>query len=83
MPRVFSYGGLDYFFYSNEGREPMHIHVRRGDASSPDAVAKYWLIPVQEAYRDGFSAKESREIQRVIKARVAHIRRAWLDHFGE
>ena len=30
MPEVFRTEGYVFFFYSNEGREPMHVHVRRG-----------------------------------------------------
>jgi len=34
--------GIGLFFYSNEGnpREPIHIHVKRGEAD-----AKFWLHP--------------------------------------
>ena len=36
MPIVFRYKGYRFFFFSNEGdpREPMHIHVRKGEASA-------------------------------------------------
>jgi hypothetical protein len=29
MPEVFRKLGYVFFFYSNEGQEPMHIHVRK------------------------------------------------------
>ncbi len=29
MPEVFRTEGYVFFFFSNEGQEPMHIHVRR------------------------------------------------------
>ena len=42
MPVVFRYGGLRYYFFSNEGlpRELRHIHVKGGGRD-----AKIWLEP--------------------------------------
>jgi hypothetical protein len=42
MPVVLRYEGYRFFFYSNEGepRDPLHVHVRRGEAT-----AKIWLEP--------------------------------------
>jgi hypothetical protein len=36
--------GFRFFFFSNEGTEPPHIHVERGDG-----YAKFWLEPVDLA----------------------------------
>lgn len=82
MPRVFTEGGLVYFFYSNEGHEPIHIHVRSGDAKHPDGEAKFWLDPISEAYCDGFSPKQAKRIRKVIEERAEEIRAAWRGHFG-
>jgi hypothetical protein len=82
MPKVFSDAGLDYFFYSNEGREPMHIHVRSGDPARPAGEAKFWLNPIREAYCDGFTAKQAKHIRKVVEDRQEEIRRAWREHFG-
>lgn len=38
MPTIILVQGWRLFFYSNEGREPMHIHARKGDAE-----CKFWL----------------------------------------
>jgi len=40
MPVVFRYRNFRFFFYSNEGMEPAHIHVR-----GRDGEAKFWLKP--------------------------------------
>jgi len=50
MPVVFRRDGYRFFFFSNEGdpREPMHVHVRKGEKQ-----AKVWVEPsisVAEAY---------------------------------
>ena len=40
MPTVFVVDGYRFFIFSNEGQEPPHVHVERGDA-----LGKWWLIP--------------------------------------
>ena len=42
MPKVFSWNGYRFHFYSEEGdpREPVHIHIRKGRDN-----AKFWLRP--------------------------------------
>ncbi len=55
MPTILVEEGFRFFFYSNEGspREPVHIHVEKGDAE-----AKFWLRPeVSVAYNDGYDAR--------------------------
>ena len=79
MPVVFRYRGYRFFFYSNEGdpREPLHIHVRRGEA-----VAKLWLEPfpeVAESY--GMTPHELRELLDQAVAHAAEIKRYWDEHF--
>lgn len=82
MPKVFSVGRFDFFFYSNEGHEPIHIHVRSGSAGNPEGTAKFWLGPIRQAYAEGFSARELAQISRIIRGREAEIRAAWRKHFG-
>ncbi len=79
MPVVFRHEGYKFFFYSNEGapREPVHIHVRKGEA-----VAKFWIGPVILDASDGFDAKTLRLLARLIEENSGVIERAWHDHFG-
>lgn len=80
MPVVFRYEGYRFFFHSNEGnpREPLHIHVRRGEA-----VAKFWLNPVPavaHAYH-----MNSQELHELLDVAINHreiIERYWNEHFG-
>lgn len=44
MPTVLRIGPYRFFFYSQEGDEPPHIHIEDGDRT-----AKYWLTPVELA----------------------------------
>ncbi|WP_439481025.1 DUF4160 domain-containing protein [Cyclobacterium plantarum] len=42
MPTVLRIGPYRFFFFSNEGNEPPHIHVESGEGH-----AKFWLEPVE------------------------------------
>jgi hypothetical protein len=53
MPTILFLNGFRFFFFSQEGSEPPHIHVEHGDK-----VAKYWLNPVELAIVRG--VQESR-----------------------
>jgi hypothetical protein len=81
MPVVFRYKGYRFFFFSNEGnpREPMHIHVRKGEA-----VAKFWLEPglsVAESY--AMTSSELRELMGAAEKNIELIERYWNEHFGQ
>ncbi len=81
MPVVIRYKGYRFFFYSNEGnpREPLHIHVRKGEAQ-----AKFWLEPepmVAESY--ALSSSELRELLSVAIENAERIRRDWDEHFSQ
>jgi hypothetical protein len=53
MPTVLRWGPYRAFFYSNEGDEPVHLHVRSGNKE-----AKFWLHDVSLAVNAGFPAHE-------------------------
>ncbi|WP_091179851.1 DUF4160 domain-containing protein [Paramicrobacterium humi] len=55
--------GFRFFFYSNEGAEPPHVHVARDRCE-----AKYWLAPVEVARNRGFAPHELRRIGAIIVA---------------
>lgn len=80
MPVVFYYKGYRFFFFSNEGDplEPLHIHVRLGEAS-----AKFWLTPdVQVAESYGMHSSELRELMQVAQQNKELIARYWNEHFA-
>ncbi|MFH1320627.1 MAG: DUF4160 domain-containing protein [Bacteroidota bacterium] len=54
MPTVLEIDGYKFYFYSKEGNEPPHIHVRKSGNE-----AKFWLTPkvrLHEYY--GFKVQE-------------------------
>ena len=61
MPTVLRIGPYRFHFYSNEGEEPPHIHVR-----SSEGECKFWLDPVELARNNGIAAHELRQIERHV-----------------
>ena len=53
MPTVLRWGPYRAFFYSNEGDEPAHVHVRAGDSE-----VKVWLHDLTVALNAGFPPHE-------------------------
>lgn len=77
MPTVLRIGPFRFFFYSNEGTEPPHIHVEAGDN-----VAKFWLSPVALAKNAGFSRTDVRKIEHHVNDHVSELLEAWHGYFG-
>ena len=72
MPTVLRIHGFKFFFFSHEGNEPVHVHVRKGDG-----VAKFWLEPVRLADNEGFKKQELRAILKILEAHERDLIRAW------
>ena len=77
MPTVIRVGRFRFFFYSNEGQEPPHIHVKAGEDE-----AKYWLDPVQIAGNYGFNGRELSEIERLVVQHRIEFLEQWNEHLG-
>jgi hypothetical protein len=76
VPTVLRVDGHRFFFYSNEGVEPPHIHVQKAEK-----YAKFWLQPVQLAEAIGFTSKELRTVEGIIIEHLALLLEAWHEHF--
>lgn len=77
MPEVFRTEGYVFFFYANEGHEPMHVHVRRSGGH-----AKFWLVPLSLAYAEGLKVRELTRAEELIVVHKDAIRRKWNEVFG-
>jgi hypothetical protein len=77
MPTVLRIGAARFFFYSNEGSEPPHIHIDQAGS-----VAKFWLEPVSLASSSRFSARELRRLERQVDEHREQFLEAWHDYFG-
>jgi hypothetical protein len=56
VPTLLIVDGFRFHFFSREGSEPPHVHVRKGDA-----VAKCWLQPVRLEVSEGFNPSEAHQ----------------------
>ena len=74
MPTILRIGSFRFHFYSNEGNEPAHIHVRCADGE-----CKFWLEPVLLASNRGVSPHDLREIER----HVFENKKLLLDNYNE
>jgi hypothetical protein len=77
MPTVMRVGPYRFFFYSNEGAEPAHIHVTAGGSE-----VKFWLSPIALASNRGFSARDLHDIEDIVRANVATLQGAWDAYFN-
>ena len=66
MPTVLEDGPYSFAFFSSDGGEPPHIHVKR-DLQ----IAKFWLEPIALAKNRGFAGNELNQIARLV-ARHEH-----------
>jgi hypothetical protein len=68
--------GWRFFFYANEGDEPMHIHCRKGDAE-----AKYWLdvegFQVVESHAYNLGPADKRTVRRIIMEHFDYLVSEW------
>jgi hypothetical protein len=78
MPTVLRVGRYRFHFFSNEGREPPHIHVKAGDDE-----AKFWLEPIQLAANNSFHSRELTEIVVLISQHHRELLNAWNEHFNQ
>lgn len=67
---------VSIFFSGNEGLEPLHIHIQRGEA-----LAKFWLDSVEPFSSTGFAGHGLRRLQARVEERRAEFEDAWNDLF--
>ena len=65
MPTILLIDGWRFFFYANEGNEPIHIHCRKAEKE-----CKYWLdvdnFDVIEGYSFNMNNKDKRIVKKII-----------------
>jgi len=77
MPTVLIYKNYRLFFFSNENKEPIHIHIEKDDK-----YAKFWVEPVALAKSFGFRSDELAEIRQIIQSNIELIKTKWDEHFN-
>jgi hypothetical protein len=77
MPEVFRKFGFVFYFYSNEGQEPVHIHVRRAGG-----FAKFWIEPLELDYAQGLKVNELKLAEELIQENIKLIKERWHEIHG-
>lgn len=77
MPTVMRLDGYRFFFFSNEGNEPVHIHVESGDG-----YCKYWILPVSLAHSSGYDSSELNKIRKLVEEHSTIIEKSWNEYFS-
>ncbi|CAN5404761.1 DUF4160 domain-containing protein [soil metagenome] len=77
MPTVLRRDADRVYFYSHEPNEPPHVHIDRDNLS-----AKFWPNPVSLVRNRGFSARELRQVERIVREDRQILLEAWNEYFG-
>lgn len=77
MPTVLRIRGHRFFFFSNEGDEPPHIHIETGEK-----YAKFWLLPVALVHSVGHNARELTRLRVLVEKHADFLKEKW-DGFFE
>jgi hypothetical protein len=77
MPTVLQVGPYRFYFFSNKGNEPPHIHVKSGKD-----VAKFWISSIELASNHGFRAQELNKIEQIIEEHLIELLEAWNEYLN-
>lgn len=75
-PTIHREGPFRFFFYSNEGGEPPHVHIQAGSGD-----AKAWINPPAFASHPGIPAKDLGRILSIIQTHQSEFLEAWDEYF--
>ncbi|MEM9328783.1 MAG: DUF4160 domain-containing protein [Bacteroidota bacterium] len=77
MPTVLILEGFRFHFYSDEGNEPCHIHIKKGDGRG-----KIWLLPTfEEDYYYEFTEQEKKKIRKIVEEHYEFFIEKWNEYF--
>ena len=85
MPKLFKIGSYSIYFWSNEGNEPVHVHVSQGSQTAN--ATKIWLTSDGKAIECHNHSKIPQhllnDIIDFIESQWTDIIKAWKKYFGE
>ena len=85
MPKLFKIGSYSIYFWSNEGNEPVHVHVSQGSQTAN--ATKIWLTSDGKAKECHNHSKIPQyllnDIIDFIESQWTDIIKAWKKYFGE
>ncbi|MFZ4547383.1 MAG: DUF4160 domain-containing protein [Bacteroidales bacterium] len=74
MSEIFRELGFVFFFYANEGSEPIHVHVRKAGG-----FAKYWIDPVELDFSQGMKVNDLKTAGQLIITHKNQIIEKWYE----
>jgi Domain of unknown function (DUF4160) len=77
MPTILRWNGYRFYFFSNEGHEPPHVHIDKAGRS-----CKFWLTPVRLSQNRGYADHEMKEIHAKVAECEQEFVDAWNGYFG-
>ena len=81
MPTILYVMGWRFFFYSNEGNEPIHIHCKKAEME-----CKYWIIvedfDINEAFAYNLTPAAKKEIRKIVFEHFDYIIEQWNNYFN-
>ena len=75
-PTVLRVGRFRFFFFSNEGLEPPHVHVADGRK-----LAKFQLEPIELVRSTGFAGHELSQLRALVVENRLVLLEAWHEFF--
>lgn len=85
MPTLFEIYGYKIYFWSNEGNEPVHVHISKGKQTA-DAT-KIWLPPESNPVLVHNNSKiPQKDLKRLLKSIALNreiIIARWYDYFNQ
>ncbi|MCL2055040.1 MAG: DUF4160 domain-containing protein [Oscillospiraceae bacterium] len=85
MPKLFKLGAFSIFFWSNEGEEPIHVHVCVGNPYA--GATKIWLTRgggcIIAHNKSRISQNDINELLEIIQANHDFICNKWEHYFNK
>jgi len=80
LPEVFRKNGWRFFFYSNEGNEPIHIHCKNSEK-----ICKYFIDKENKkiflAFEKNLNKSDFNEVEKLINENIDLIIKKWNEFF--
>ena len=76
MPTLLIKRGYRFFFFSNEGEEPPHVHIESGNG-----YAKFRLDPVEVVRSIGYKGTELTIIRDLVTENAGRFKEKWHAYF--
>ncbi len=76
MPTLLIVEGFRFHFFSLEGSEPPHVHVRKGGGK-----AKFWLSPVELVHSRRLTKAELRRARELTEEHAQDFLKRWQEYF--